>query len=71
MHTTPDHEVAEDIESHLWWSPFVSADDVNVTVEDGTAIPTGTVGGWSEYRAARKNAFAGGAVWVVYNLQVE
>ena len=67
----PDSEIEEDIESQLWWSPFVSADDVNVTVEDGTAILTGTVGSWSEYRAARKNAFDGGAVWVVNNLQVE
>ncbi|MFP4501288.1 MAG: BON domain-containing protein [Candidatus Hydrogenedentota bacterium] len=69
--TKSDAEIAEDIESQLWWSPFVSADDVNITVEDGTATLTGTVGSWSEFNAATENAFDGGATWVNNELIVQ
>ncbi len=65
-----DAEIAEDIESQLWWSPFVSADDVSITVEDGTATLTGTVGSWSEFNAATENAYDGGATWVDNDLIV-
>ncbi|MFO7975678.1 MAG: BON domain-containing protein, partial [Candidatus Hydrogenedentota bacterium] len=67
----PDWEIKEEIESQLWWSPFVDSDDVNVSVDDGTATLTGTVESWSEYWAARENAFDGGAVWVDNDLKVE
>lgn len=59
-----DTEIEEDVESELWWSPFVDSDDIAVVVEDGTATLTGAVDSWSEYSAATENAYEGGAVWV-------
>jgi osmotically-inducible protein OsmY len=65
-----DDEIAEDIEDHMWWSPFVDADDIHVIVEDGVAILTGTVGTWAERSAATENAYDGGAIWVDNDLAV-
>jgi osmotically-inducible protein OsmY len=65
-----DTEIEEDIEDELWWSPFVDSDDVTVTVDNGTATLTGTVGSWFEYRIAAANAFEGGAIEVDNNLVV-
>ncbi len=66
-----DWEIHEDIESELWWSPFVDSSDVEVQVEDGVAILTGTVDSWSEWRAARENALEGGATSVSNKLNVD
>jgi osmotically-inducible protein OsmY len=65
-----DRQIKADIEDELFWSPFVDADDVKVTVEDGKATLTGTVGSWSEYGAAQDNAYEGGAVNVDNDLIV-
>lgn len=67
----PDAEIADGIRDELWWSPYVDSDEVNVSVENGIATLSGTVDTWSEYRAARENAFEGGASWVNNNLEVE
>jgi hypothetical protein len=45
----PDQEIAENIESELFWSPFVDSDRLNVSVEDGKSPLTGTVDFRSEY----------------------
>lgn len=66
-----DDEIRDDIQAQLWWSPFVDADDVEVTVEDGTATLTGTVNSVMEYRAAVENAYEGGAVWVDNQLSID
>lgn len=66
-----DYEIKDDINSQMFWSPFVDADDVNVTVEDGVAELSGTVDSWSEYWSARENAYEGGAVWVDNDLNVK
>lgn len=42
----------------------------NVSVEDGVATLTGAVDSWTEYNAARENAFQGGAVTVITKLRV-
>jgi osmotically-inducible protein OsmY len=65
-----DSEIRQEIESQLWWSPFVDADEVNVRVQDGVATLTGTVDSWTERSAARENAIEGGAIWVENDLQV-
>ncbi|HVS63240.1 MAG TPA: BON domain-containing protein [Thermoanaerobaculia bacterium] len=65
-----DSEIERNIESQLFWSPFVDADEISVTVNDGVAKLSGTVGSWNEWRAARTNAFEGGAVWVDNDLGV-
>ncbi len=68
---TNDEELREDINSEMWWSPFVDSDEVTVSVEDGIATLTGTVDSWSERRAATENALEGGALKVDNNLNVD
>jgi osmotically-inducible protein OsmY len=67
----PDSEIRDEIQSQLWWSPFVDEDDVTVLVEDGVATLTGTVDSWSERESATQNAYEGGAVWVDNELSVD
>ena len=66
----PDRDIQAAIESELWWSPFVGADEVSVEVEDGVATLTGTVYSWSEHRAAANNSLEGGAIAVDNDLVV-
>ncbi len=68
--TKPDWEIATDIRSQLWWSPFVDEDEVSVVVDDGVATLTGTVDTWSERAAATENAYDGGAILVDNDLLV-
>jgi osmotically-inducible protein OsmY len=65
-----DSQLEADIDSELWWSPYVDSDEVNVDVEDGVATLTGTVDSWSERRAASQNAYQGGATLVDNDLVV-
>lgn len=66
-----DSEIESDIESELWWSPWVDADDVDVKVDAGRATLTGEVDSLAEKRAAAENAIEGGAVSVINNLVVQ
>ncbi len=68
--TKSDVAIETSIDSELWWSPFVDADDVKVDVHNGEAHLTGTVNSWSEYEAAQENAYEGGATWVDNDLVV-
>lgn len=68
--TRTDAAIKGDIEDELWWSPFVDSDDVSVTVDDGTATLTGTVDSYSEFDAARENAYEGGAINVVCDMTI-
>ncbi|HER20341.1 MAG TPA: BON domain-containing protein, partial [Chromatiales bacterium] len=65
-----DPQIRKDVRNQLWWSPYVDADEVTVTVEDGIATLTGTVDSMAERRAAAENAFQAGATWVVNELEV-
>lgn len=66
-----DAEIERNIESQLWWSPFVNEYEVNVEVENGLATLTGVVETYEEKSAAAKNALEGGAVAVDNKLEVE
>jgi len=66
-----DWEILDDVNDQLFWSPFVDSDEVTVTVSDGVATLTGTVDTWSERRAAEENAYEGGALSVVNELEVD
>lgn len=66
-----DAELREEIDDELFWSPFVDADQVTVTVDDGVATLTGAVDSWSELNAATENAYEGGAVWVDNELLIK
>jgi len=67
---TTDDDIAEDIENQFFWSPFVDGDDIDVTVDEGTARLTGTVEDIAERRSATENAFEGGAIVVDNDLIV-
>ncbi len=69
--TRTDWELRREIEDELWWSPFVDSQEVRVTVENGIATLTGSVDTWSEWRAAKENAYEGGARVVINKLQVD
>jgi osmotically-inducible protein OsmY len=36
-----DSEIQEDIESQLWWSPYVDSDKIQVSVQNGVATLSG------------------------------
>jgi osmotically-inducible protein OsmY len=65
-----DEEIKSDIETKLFWSPYVEADDVEVTVDRGVAELTGNVGSMNERQAAERNAYKAGAVYVDNELTV-
>jgi osmotically-inducible protein OsmY len=69
--TKSDWEITEDINDELQWSPYVEADEVLVSVNNGVATLTGEVDTWNERRAATENAYDGGATIVENNLSVE
>jgi osmotically-inducible protein OsmY len=66
----PDWEIEMQIEEELNWSPFVDADRVAVTVNDGTATLTGVVEDLRQRRVATENAYEGGARRVRNQLKV-
>ncbi len=66
-----DWEIKNNIESQLWWSPFVNMSDVSIEVDNGIAVLEGEVDNWNEYYLAEKNAFEGGALGVDNDLNVE
>ena len=68
---TLDEELELNIHDELWWSPLVDADQVNVSVLNGTATLTGTVDSSAEREAAAKNAYDGGARSVRNQLEVK
>jgi len=62
--TKSDQEIAVDVKSELYWSPFVESDKIQVKVDDGVVTLTGTFDSRSEFVAATKNAYDGGAIAV-------
>lgn len=66
-----DWAIREDIDSEMWWSPFVDADEVAVSVDNGVATLTGDVDSFLERNAAIENAYEGGAVAVIDKINVE
>ncbi|MDX1376182.1 MAG: BON domain-containing protein, partial [Burkholderiales bacterium] len=66
-----DWAIEQDIEDALAWSPFVDAEQITVTVEDGVATLTGTVESYREFTAAAENALEGGAVEVRNRIEVD
>ncbi len=59
-----DADIKDDVIDQMWWSPFVDADDVRVSVNNGLVHLTGAVDSWSEHAAALENAWQGGARFV-------
>ena len=65
-----DWEIKQDIESELWWSPFVDSEDIDVSVSDGVATLVGQVDTLRDRRIATENAHEGGARSVRNHLKV-
>jgi osmotically-inducible protein OsmY len=65
-----DSELMKDIKNELNWSPFVDADQIEVTVKDGIATLRGRVDSWLAYNIALQNAYKGGAIYVYNKLTV-
>ncbi|MFW5778110.1 MAG: BON domain-containing protein [Bacteroidota bacterium] len=65
-----DNEIKNSIENHIWWSPYVNTDDVEVSVNNGKAILAGTVETEQEKLFAEINAYEGGAAEVENNILV-
>lgn len=68
--TLNDAELQEDVESELYWSPFVDAQGISVEVADGIVTLTGVARTWAEVRAAERNAREAGATHVRNRLTV-
>jgi osmotically-inducible protein OsmY len=66
----PDSVIQHDIESELWWSPYIDSDSVNVLVKNGVATLSGTVDNYFERDIAIENAREGGAKSVVSQLTI-
>ena len=66
----PDQEIREDVKDELFWSPYVDAGQVSVTVFNGLVTLAGNVETLSERKAAEDNAYEGGAKNVINNLTV-
>lgn len=66
----PDWEIRAAVEDQIFWSPFVDADEVNVSVDDGVVTLTGQVDTWAERADAAENAWEGGAKDVRNELSV-
>lgn len=66
-----DQEIRDNVRDQLRWNPFVEADNVRLSVDDGVVTLHGTVNAWSEREEAEKNAFQGGAKDVINNLVVD
>jgi osmotically-inducible protein OsmY len=64
-----DSEIQQDIESQLWWSPYVDSDKIHVTVQNAVVTLTGQADNWDAMRAAVKNAYDGGAKRVKSQIQ--
>jgi len=65
-----DSEIQQDVESQLWWSPYVDSDKIHVSVQNGVVTLTGQVDNWDAMRAAVKNAYDGGAKRVKSQIQI-
>lgn len=66
-----DAEIAEDIGDELYWSPFVDREEVTVAVNNGVATLTGNVDTWYERNQATEEAYEGGAMSVINQLDVD
>ncbi len=64
-----DAQLTKDIESHLKWSPFVSAKDITVTVKNGIVTLTGRVNTWFQANKAASEAYSAGAHEVINKLK--
>ena len=66
-----DREIHANVESELFWSPFVDEDAISISVDDGVVTLAGAVASLREKEIARENALEGGAIRVNNDLVVD
>jgi hypothetical protein len=66
-----DWELKQDVKSELAWSPFVDADDIDVSVRNGEVTLKGTVEGQDEIQDAIENAYEAGAKKCISKLKAQ
>ncbi len=66
-----DREIHANVESELFWSPFVDEDAISISVDDGVVTLAGAVASLREKEIARENALEGGAIRVNNDLAVD
>lgn len=66
-----DAAIKEAVKDQLWWSPYVTASDVSVHVDNGEVTLEGKVETLREYENATINAWEGGAWDVDNNLEIK
>lgn len=65
-----DWEIKKDIQSELFWSPFINENEIDIIVENGKAILRGNVDTQREKTYAEINAMEGGAEQVENDIEV-
>jgi osmotically-inducible protein OsmY len=65
-----DWEIQLDIENQVWWSPFLSEQDIVATVHDGKATLNGSVAYAHQRLIAEQQAFEAGASVVMNRLRL-
>ncbi|MCA9419525.1 MAG: BON domain-containing protein [Nitrospira sp.] len=65
-----DWEIQLDFENQVWWSPFLSSQDIVATVDDGKATLSGSVQHIHQRLIAEQQAFEAGASIVINRLRV-
>jgi osmotically-inducible protein OsmY len=66
-----DEQIKKSIQDGLFWSPFVDSDDIKVSVNEGVATLTGTVGTRIGLGEVGNDAYQGGASKVVNQVKVK
>ncbi|MDQ8198831.1 BON domain-containing protein [Pelagicoccus enzymogenes] len=66
-----DRRTAKRIAEEIYWSPFISLEDISIAVDDGIATLVGEVESLKEKNAATENAIEGGALSVVNKIVVD
>jgi osmotically-inducible protein OsmY len=70
-----DDEIKQRVENRLYWSPFISENQVMVEVSEGVVTLQGTVATWMEKLNASEHAFEAGAKdvrnWLEVDLGIE
>lgn len=65
-----DARLKEEVESSLWWDPYVDSDEIEVEVTDSVVTLQGTVTTWKERSLAERNALNAGAARIENHLEV-
>jgi osmotically-inducible protein OsmY len=67
----PDQDIRSAISKQMFWSPFISPDDVRINVHNGRVTLLGVVKSKRQFDAAEKNAWQGGAKIVMNKLTIK